>query len=114
MVIEGTGLGHLPVEDFDKDSKHNKLVFNALKSLKIPMIMTSQTVFGNINMNVYSTGRLIKNYVQGNLTDMLTETAFIKLAWLLSNYPKKVKELINKNLRGEITERIIAKKDFLD
>jgi len=113
LVIEGTGLGHLPVEDFDKDSKHNKLVFNALKSLKIPMVMTSQTVFGNINMNVYSTGRLIKTYIQGNLTDMLTETAFIKLAWLLSNYPKKVKELINKNLRGEITERILAKKDFL-
>jgi len=113
LVIEGTGLGHLPVEEFDKDSKHNKLVFNALKSLKIPMVMTTQTVFGNVNMNVYSTGRLIKNYVHGNLTDMLTETAFIKLAWLLSNYPKKVKELINKNLRGEITKRIIAKEDFL-
>ena len=114
LIIEGTGLGHLPVEEFDKDSKHNKMVFNALKSLKIPIVMTTQTVFGCINMNVYSTGRMIKDYVQGNLTDMLTETAFIKLAWLLSNYPGNVKELINKNLRGEISERIIAKKDFFE
>ncbi|MBL7147978.1 MAG: Glu-tRNA(Gln) amidotransferase subunit GatD [Nanoarchaeota archaeon] len=114
LVIEGTGLGHLSVESFDEYSKENEKVFNALKSLKIPIVMTTQTIFGNINLNVYSTGRLLKPFVQGNLTDMLTETAFIKLAWLLSNYPKKVKELITKNLRGEITNRILAKEDFLN
>ncbi len=37
---------------------------------------------------------------------MLAETAFVKLAWLLGNYPKeKAKEFIAKNLRGEISER---------
>jgi len=41
--------------------------------------------------------------------DMLSETAFVKLSWLLGNYKQdKVKELIKKNLRGEINERITA------
>ena len=45
---------------------------------------------------------------------MLTETAFIKLAWLLGNYKKdEVKTLITKNLRGEINERLM-KDEFLD
>ena len=41
--------------------------------------------------------------ILGNFSDMTTETAFIKLAWLLSNYPKKVKEMYVENLRGELT-----------
>ena len=37
---------------------------------------------------------------------MTPATTFIKLAWLLSNYDKReVKELIGKNLKGEITKR---------
>ncbi len=35
---------------------------------------------------------------------MTAETALVKLAWLLGNYSaKEAKELIGKNLRGEIT-----------
>ena len=46
--------------------------------------------------------------------DTLTETAFVKLAWLLGNYPKDtVRELIAKNLRGEINPRI-EPKEYLD
>ena len=38
--------------------------------------------------------------------DMLPEVALIKLKWLLGNYDSlKAKELINKNLVGEISER---------
>jgi len=45
--------------------------------------------------------------VIGNNTDMTPETAFIKMTWLLSNYKdkKKVKELYEKNLCGEISKR---------
>ncbi len=65
-------------------------------------------------MNVYSKGREIQEIgVLGNYSDMTSETAFIKLAWLLSNYKKeKVKELITKNLRGEISDRT-EKETFL-
>ena len=45
--------------------------------------------------------------------DMLPETAFVKLAWLLGNYKKEeVKEMISRNLRGEINERL-GKDEFI-
>ena len=44
---------------------------------------------------------------------MTVETAFIKLAWLLSN-KMDVKKNICENLRGEINERIESKEDFLE
>ncbi|MBU2634116.1 MAG: Glu-tRNA(Gln) amidotransferase subunit GatD [Nanoarchaeota archaeon] len=110
LIIEATGLGHLPIDD----DIENKNFFKALKSLKIPIVITTQTVFGNINLNIYSTGRNIKEYIINNYTDILTETAFIKLAFLLSNYEKKyIKELFNKNLRGEFSSRILAEEKFI-
>ena len=37
---------------------------------------------------------------------MLPETAFVKLAWLLSNYNgAQVKKLYMQNLRGEISDK---------
>ena len=70
--------------------------------------MTTQTVFGEVNMNVYSAGKKIQELgVIGNYLDMLTSTAFVKLSWLLSNYPPhKAKELFSQNLVGEISERL--------
>ncbi|MFH1751704.1 MAG: Glu-tRNA(Gln) amidotransferase GatDE subunit D, partial [archaeon] len=76
------------------------------------MVMTSQCLFGRVDLNVYSNGiKLLKaGVISGE--DLLPETAFIKLAWLLGNYNKKeVPELIGKNLRGEISERTIIE-DF--
>ncbi|MBS3172041.1 Glu-tRNA(Gln) amidotransferase subunit GatD [Candidatus Woesearchaeota archaeon] len=96
LIIEGTGLGHVPINE-------NVKVYNALKSLNIPIVMTSQTVFGRVNLNVYSTGRKLQEFVLSG-SDMTSETAFVKLAWLLSN--KKDVKLISSNLKGEINERI--------
>jgi len=75
--------------------------------------MTTTCLFGRVEMQVYSKGRdLLKlGVVPGE--DMLPDTAFVKLAWLLGNYKKEeVKELIGKNLRGEISERS-EEKEFL-
>lgn len=111
LIIEGTGLGNGPVECVDEFTKENEKTLKAIQSLtkKIPVVMSTQCTFGRINMNVYSYGRkILASGVWGNNTDMLPETAFIKLAWLLSNYPKnKVKELYHENLRGEISERTL-------
>ena len=96
LIVEGTGLGHMPV---NLDSK----IFNKLKSLKIPVVMCSQTVFGRVNMNVYSTGRKLQEFIISG-SDMTSETAFMKLTWLLST--KRDVGLISKNLKGEINERI--------
>ena len=71
--------------------------------------MTTTCLFGKVDMQVYSKGRDLLNIGVIPGEDMLSETAFVKLSWLLGNYKQdKVKELIKKNLRGEINERITA------
>jgi len=114
LVLEGTGLGHFPITKMDKLTEENGKIFNQIKKLagKIPLVMTSQCIFGRINMNVYSPGReLIKIGVLGNQNDMLPEVAYVKLFWLLSNHKKDVRKMIGENLRGEINNRI--KDEFL-
>ncbi|MFH1256887.1 MAG: Glu-tRNA(Gln) amidotransferase subunit GatD [Candidatus Diapherotrites archaeon] len=109
LVLEGTGLGHTPGHVPDELSKPNEKIFPALKKVidsGCVVVMATQCLYGRVQMHVYDKGTdLVKlGVVPGE--DMLPETAFVKLAWLLGNYPKeKVKELIALNLRGEISER---------
>ncbi len=109
LVIEGFALGQAPINQVDEFTAEHKKILTAITALckKMPVVMASQSIYGRLQMNVYSTARDLQAAgVLGNLSDMTPETAFIKLAWLLSNYKKaEVKELITKNLRGEITER---------
>jgi glutamyl-tRNA(Gln) amidotransferase subunit D len=109
LVIEGTGLGHMGISEVDLHTKENKEIGMVLKELaeKMPVVMSSQTVYGRIDMNVYSTGReQLEMGIMGNYTDMTPETAFIKLAWLISNYKQdQVRELFDINIRGEISDR---------
>lgn len=107
LIIEGTGLGHTP-NRLIKEIK--KLVNNG-----VVVVMTSQCIFGRVNMNVYSTGRELINAGVISGEDMLTETAYIKLSWLLGNFKKdQVKYMMNDNLRGEINNRITFEEDYLN
>ncbi|MBW2969024.1 Glu-tRNA(Gln) amidotransferase subunit GatD [Candidatus Woesearchaeota archaeon] len=111
LIIEGTGLGHAPIMEIDSLTKEHTKIYSAIKELidnDTIVALTTQTIYGEINMNVYSPGRkLLDIGILGNYSDMTTETAFIKLAWLLSNYPKhKVCEMFSKNLTGEISKRL--------
>jgi glutamyl-tRNA(Gln) amidotransferase subunit D len=111
LVVEGTGLGHLPNEEIDEYTKENKNIFDSLKKMikdGLLVVMSSQAIYGRVQMNVYTPLRELQEIgVLGHLSDMTPETAFIKLAWLLSNHKKdEAKKLITKNLKGEISERI--------
>lgn len=116
LILEGTGLGHAPINVIDKETKEHAKMLKSIEKLakKMPVVMTSQTLFGRINMNVYSTGRLLKEKgVLGDYADIPPETAFIKLAWVLSNYPKaQVATIMHEDVRSEITKRS-AHEDFL-
>ncbi len=108
LVLEGTGLGHAPISEIDEFTKEHTKIRKAISELakKMPVVVSPQTIYGRIQINVYSPGRELQEMgVLGNYSDMTPETTFIKLAWLLSNYPKQVKEMIVKNIVGEISER---------
>jgi glutamyl-tRNA(Gln) amidotransferase subunit D len=111
LVLIGTGLGHFPISKIDDFTGEHKKIFSAIKKLskKMPVIMSPQTIFGRLQMNVYSPGRIIQEVgVIGNYSDMTPETTFIKLAWLLSNNPKHVKKMMLENIRGELSSRTPA------
>jgi glutamyl-tRNA(Gln) amidotransferase subunit D len=96
IIVEGTGLGHTSSEFYNAFKK-------AIKD-GIFVGMTSQCLFGRVNMNVYTTGRLLQEAGVVPLEDMLPETALVKLMWVLAHETDldKVKELMLTNFVGEI------------
>ena len=109
LLIEGTGLGHIANQQIDGDTGENKHIQEAVSSLVsggTVVAVASQCIYGRIHLAVYSPLReLAQAGVIGHFHDMTPETAFIKLAWLLSNYSKEeTKTLFTKNLRGEISD----------
>jgi glutamyl-tRNA(Gln) amidotransferase subunit D len=109
LLIEATGLGHCPINAIDEFTAEHARIKEHIKHLakKMPVAIASQTIFGRVNMNVYSPGReLLEFGVMGQYCDMHPETAFIKLAWLLSNHSKEeTHKLYGQNMRGEISAR---------
>ena len=107
LVIEGTGLGHVPNDMIDS--------FKRAKEEDIPVIMTSQCLYGRVNMNVYSTGRNILDAGVISGLDMTPETAYVKLCWALgqSDDYSKVKEIMQTNIAGEFSEKSSIR-DFLN
>ncbi len=111
LVIEGTGLGHIPNVCTDEYTKESERILKAVKKLVQKgtiVVMAPQTIYGRLQMNVYTALRRIQEAgVLGNGSDMTPETTFIKLAWLMSNYKKEeIKDLITKDFRGEISVKI--------
>ena len=99
IVLEGTGLGHVSKYCYDAIKK-------ALKQ-DVPIFMTSQTIWGRVDMNVYVTGRDLLNIGVTPLEDMISETALVKLMWVLgqTRSPEKIRELMLQTVAGEISER---------
>jgi glutamyl-tRNA(Gln) amidotransferase subunit D len=99
IILEGTGLGHVNKRSFDAIQK-------AVEE-NVVVAMTSQCIWGRINMNVYDAGRDLLARGVVPLEDMLPETALVKLMWALAQAakPQEVKDLLTKNIAGEISPR---------
>ena len=102
----------MPANILDKYTKDHKKLLDTLKRLSKNMLicMASQCIFGRVNMNVYSTGIDLQNSGVIPLEDILSETAYVKLGWVLANTKKleEAKSLMLKNIAGEISERTTA------
>ncbi|ACP38044.1 glutamyl-tRNA(Gln) amidotransferase, subunit D [Sulfolobus islandicus Y.G.57.14] len=99
LIIAGTGLGHTSsdyVELFRKATKDGIFIG-----------MTTQCLFGRVNMNVYTTGRQLLDAGVTPLEDMLPEVALVKLMWVLAHEQdlEKIRSLMISNLVGEINPR---------
>ncbi|HUV34181.1 MAG TPA: hypothetical protein VMW22_04575, partial [Candidatus Desulfaltia sp.] len=69
--------------------------------------VTSQCVWGRVNLNVYSHGRELVDRGAVPLGDMHGETAYVKLKWCLgqTDDPEEAKRLLTANLVGEFNPR---------
>ncbi len=104
FVVEGTGMGHVPTDAAKKPwttviKKHSE---------HIPFVVTSQTIYGRVNPYVYTNLRKLftgSGAIPGE--DMLTETAYVKLMWVLGKTKDmaKVREMMLTDYAGEISGR---------
>ncbi len=105
LIIEGTGLGHVSTSGVHKELLFAPRIESAIKKGVIVGV-TSQCLYGRVHPNVYRNLRVLSSAGAVYCEDMLPEVALVKLGWLLGNYDKaKARELLNKNLVGEISAR---------
>ena len=109
LVVEGTGLGHLPVNSFDDKTEHHDDILEKIGLIadEIPVVMASQCLNGRVDMNVYDAGVKIQNSGVVSAGDMHPELAYVKLAWSIANTDtvEEALELFSNDVNGEIGER---------
>lgn len=101
IVLEGTGLGHVSSQCFA--TLRRAIAENCL------VAMTSQCIWGRVNMNVYDTGRDLIKIGVIPLGDMLPETALVKMMWVLAQTKNvdEAKKLLVKNVAHEVSDRTV-------
>ncbi|OQX21396.1 MAG: glutamyl-tRNA(Gln) amidotransferase subunit D [Candidatus Altiarchaeales archaeon A3] len=99
IVIEGTGLGHVNESLIDT-------IKRAIDNGKF-IAMTSQTIFGRTNLEVYATGRKLLKAGVVPCEDMFPEVAYVKLMFALGHYDKyeDIKNFMLTNIAYEINKR---------
>jgi len=98
IVLEGTGLGHVPSFLYDSIKKGIER--------GVTFCMTSQCINGRVNMNVYQTGRKLKALGVIPCEDILPEVCYTKMMHVLGHTEEysEIKRLMRMNLSGEITK----------
>jgi len=99
IVIAGTGFGHVP----------EKIISSLRRATEmgIPVAITSQTLYGRVNLMIYTTGREMLRAGVIPCEDMLPETAYVKLSWILKRTKEmsEIRRLMLTNIAGEISGR---------
>lgn len=103
IIIEGSGLGHVA----------RRLIPTLKKIVREGVFigMTSQCIYGRVNMRVYSTGRDLLRIGVTPLDDMLPETAYVKLSWVLAQTTDidEVRKIMTTPIARELGERSRAR-----
>ncbi len=104
FVVEATALGHVAVNSKRSWIPHIKSAVDR----GIPVAIASQSLYGRVNPYVYTNLRLLSNTGAIFVEDMLPETAYIKLGFVLGHTKKMddIRRMMLANMAGELTERI--------
>jgi len=103
IVLEVLGLGQIATKNSRK-SWLQKL--KDVQEAGIFVCAASQTINGALNPKVYSSGRELEKIGIVYLKDMLSETAFVKLGWVLGHEKWDVKEKMLENISREYNGRL--------
>ncbi|MBU2616834.1 MAG: Glu-tRNA(Gln) amidotransferase subunit GatD [Nanoarchaeota archaeon] len=105
IVLEMSGLGHAPTKRARKGwTKKLKEV----QGKGMIVCAAAQTINGRLDPLVYSNGRELLDTGIIYLEDMLAETAFVKLGWVLAKTTKRdeVRKMMLTNVAGELNNRL--------
>tara|TARA_Y100000310_G_C20650380_1_gene799093 strand:- start:468 stop:1733 length:1266 start_codon:yes stop_codon:yes gene_type:complete len=107
IVIEGSGLGHLPVSEAGHLSWLPKLKKHIRGGLVV--CVATQCLYGRTDPYVYSNGRELQEAGVIFLGDILPEVGLIKLGWALGHhgFKKRIDKIMTTNIVGEINERLL-------
>lgn len=103
IILEMSGLGHAPTKRA-RNAWTKKLKEIIGKGMAV--CATSQCIFGRVDPMVYSNGRELLGTGVIYLEDMLSETALVKLGWVLGHKDWNVKEKMLENFIGELNNRL--------
>jgi L-asparaginase len=100
VIIETYGAGNAPSKEW-----FTSLINKALNQGKI-LLNVTQCLAGSVNMDIYATGKCLKNAGVCSGYDCTTEGALAKLFYLMGILDKNsdVKKMLEINLRGEISK----------
>ncbi|MEK6895461.1 MAG: Glu-tRNA(Gln) amidotransferase subunit GatD, partial [Nanoarchaeota archaeon] len=104
LVLEMSGLGHAPTSR----ARHGWTKKLKEVQKKIAVCATSQCINGRVDPLVYSNGRELLETGIIYLEDMLSETALVKLSYVLGKTTNKeeVKKLMLTNMVGELNDML--------
>ena len=111
LVIHGTGLGHLPIENANGDAPENEALEAAIAAAisgGLQIVIANQCINGAVNMNVYSKGRRQQEIgLLGQGGTSTPEAVVVKTHWSLSQERDLATDL-DSNLIGENPDRIMT------
>jgi glutamyl-tRNA(Gln) amidotransferase subunit D len=103
VVLEVGGLGHVPTKR-SKMPWTRKIKEIIAKGLVV--CVAAQTIYGRLDLLVYSNGRELLDAGVIPLEDMSAETALVKLGWVLGHKDWDVREKMLENIAGEFSDRL--------
>lgn len=106
IIIEGTGLGHTPTETPSDEADRSWIPYLDRATQEGMFIgMTSQCIYGRVHPLVYRALRKISKANVVFLEDMIPETAYVKLGYVLGKQLdfKSTKKMMLTSLAGEIS-----------